>query len=504
MKRIVTAAEMKHLDDHTIHDMGMPSCVLMERAALAMKEEIVRRFPDGCRVLCVCGTGNNGGDGIAVARMLHLAGYEVCILAPGPEEKRSAENRSQMRIAENYGVPFAEEEDFDGFDVIVDAIFGIGLSRRIGAPWDRIVGKINEADAFVIACDISSGILAGTGQVPGCAVAADLTVTFAFPKAGQLLYPGRAYTGKLVTADIGITCDREESSGLFCVDEKDLAALTARVPWGNKATFGKIGIIGGAPGMAGAVCLSALGAFATGAGMVKIQTAEENRVPLQSRLPEAMIGTDRSGTACRALADWADVFVIGPGLGQSPAAEETLCTYLRILSECRKPAVLDADALNLLSRHGEWKEYIGRHIVMTPHPGEMSRLCGRPVEEILQDPLSNAREEAARWGCVLVQKDACTVTAGQGNRMWLNPSGNDGMATAGSGDVLSGITAGMLCAALGKEQTDPAFAAACAVWLHGCGGDAAARKKGRHGMTAQDIAEGAAIRLRDLWKDTEE
>lgn len=256
--------------------------------------------------------------------------------------------------------------------------------------------------------------------------------------------------------------------------------------------------------MAGAVCLSAEGAFCTGAGMVKIQTSEANRIPLQTRLPEAIIETGGSEDACRKMLAWADVLVLGPGMGQSADAESLLSWYLKELARQNKRAVLDADALNLLSRHTEWKQYIGPHIVITPHIGEMSRLCQKTVEEIVTDPLENTRAFAREWGCTVVQKDACTVTAEPDGTAWLNPSGNDGMATAGSGDVLSGVAGGILCSLPPMDPQPEAFGAACAVFLHGCGGDRAALTKGRHGMKARDIAEGAAEILKDLWNVTEE
>ena len=497
---------MKELDRRTIEEMEMPSVVLMERAALAVKEEILRRFPRGGRVLCACGGGNNGGDGIAVGRLLHLCGYEVQILLAGSDERRSEENRHQERIARRYGVPFTEEPDYDSFDVIIDALFGIGLSREITSPFDRIIEKINASDAFILACDIASGIHADRGETKGPVVMADLTVTFAFPKAGQLLYPGRHYSGELVVSDIGIY-ENEDHGNLYCLEEDDLSGITARLPWGNKATFGKVGIVGGAPGMAGAVCMSAAGAFCTGAGMVKIQTPDANRIPVQTRLPEAMTQTDLSEKACREMLSWADVLVLGPGMGQSEEAESLLFRYLKELADTKKRTILDADALNLLSRHPEWKQYIGNHIVITPHPGEMSRLCRKPTGEILMDPVENARAFAQEWGCTVVQKDACTVTADPEGTAFLNPSGNDGMAAAGSGDVLSGIIGALFGASVQREPKEPqeaAFTAACAVFLHGCGGDRAALEKGRHGMKASDIAEGAAEVLKELWNVTEE
>ena len=501
MKTILSGTLMKELDRHTIEDIGIPSCVLMERAAFSAAEEIRRRFSPKKKILAVCGTGNNGGDGVAAARILYGMGYDAGVLLLGDPEHRTEETARQIMIAEKMGVPFAAEADFCAYDVIIDAIFGIGLTRGIEGNYAEVIGKINDSPAFVVSIDIPSGIHADTGQILGTAVCADLTVCIAFLKAGECLYPGRLYCGETRVCDIGVY-DPEEKAAWHTMEEEDLLFLTKREAWGNKTTFGKIGVAGGSPGMCGAAVLSALGAFKAGAGMLSLLVAEENRQAVNCLLPEAMTRTGESEEELEAFVDWCDGFVIGPGLGRGERGERLMKILLPMLHASGKPFVLDADAISLLAAHPEWKQYLSEKTVLTPHPGEMSRLCGLPVSSIQEDPVGNAARQASSWGCIIVQKDACTVTAGPDGSVWLNRSGNDGMATAGSGDVLSGI-----CAALLYRNADPgetAAAAAGAVLLHGLGGDLAAEKYGRHGMTARNISEGAAEKLKELWNSTEE
>ncbi len=517
MKKAITAAEMSALDKYTIEEAGIPSCVLMERASLSVACEIESLFEPGAKIAAVCGSGNNGGDGVAAARMLFLRGYDVQVYILGDPAHRTEELKRQIRIAEHYGVAVQDGSgSLDDRDVIIDAVFGIGLSREVSGSYAQVIEEMNSASAFVVAVDIPSGIHADTGQVMGCAVSADLTVTFAFPKPGHLLYPGREFTGELSVADIGI-CETDAHpvrNPVFLQEEADLIAATYRPPGGNKGTFGKILVAGGSPGMCGAVFLSALGAFRAGAGMVRILTVEENRVPLQSLLPEAMFTAfpklsdaavsedtpvpSMEDPGLRKVIDWCDALVLGPGLGTGEEAERIAEWVLKNSFEKKMPTVIDADGLNLLAGHPSWKQYIHDKMVLTPHPGEMARLCGNSIADIQSDPLANAARAAAEFGCTVVQKDAPTVVASPDGRRWINLSGNDGMATAGSGDVLSGVTAAMLC----SKAT--AGAAASAVYLHGLGGDEAAGKRGRHGMTARDIAEGTAEVLRELWNQTEE
>ena len=324
MKYIVTCKEMKMLDSHTIQKKGIPSLVLMERAALKTAEEIEAHFrehPGQQKILCVCGSGNNGGDGIAIGRILFLHGFDVKIYMAGNPSHMTEETRHQLDIAGNYHVPLVNNPDMNEYTTIVDAIFGVGLSRTVEGHCRDVICQMNEASAWKVAVDIPSGVNGDTGMELGTAFCADLTVTYAFCKAGLCLYPGRKLAGKVVTGDIGIYQDNTENvhtspGELWQAEDEDLLFLREREPDGNKGTFGKVLAVAGSPGMCGAAYLCSEGAFQTGAGMVRIRTAEENRIPLQTRLPEAMFSQeDGDPVSMKEDFDWCDVLVIGPGVG---------------------------------------------------------------------------------------------------------------------------------------------------------------------------------------------
>lgn len=492
MKKIVTCREMKELDRNTIENMGVPSCVLMERAALKTVEEMERVFSaekSRERILCVCGSGNNGGDGIAAARILWLHGYRAEIFLAGNPERMTEETGRQFRIACNYHVPVVNNPVWDEYTTIVDAVFGVGLARPVEGRYGELIRRMNGTSAWKVAVDIPSGINGDTGAEMGIAFHADLTVTFGFGKAGLFLYPGRMLAGRVVTADIGIYAKPDEPGECWYLEAEDIRSLPERIPSGNKGTFGKVLAVAGSPGMCGAAFFCGGGAFAAGAGMVRIFTPEVNRIPLQTMLPEAvLICTD--GEAAREEAfRWSDVLIIGPGLGTSEESRGRAEWFLSHAAAAGKPVILDADGLNLLSAHPEWRKYLGAHVTLTPHVGEMSRLTGKSIEEIRNSRIGTAVSFAKETGAVCVLKDACTVTAAPDGRVWVNLSGNPGMAAAGSGDVLAGVLAGMHCMYLScpEKKDDPGRLAALGVFLHGRAGDMAAEKKGMHGMRAGDL-----------------
>lgn len=490
---IVSAEEMKRYDGNTIECFGVPSLVLMERAALAVAEEIEKRAGIGSRVLVAAGGGNNGGDGIAVGRLLRQHGYRVEICFPGSREKCSPETGHQLAIAEKYGCPVKRKIGEGEYDIIVDALFGIGLSRNLEGSYAQIVEEINRREAFVCAVDIPSGIHADTGQVMGAAVRADLTVAFAFWKLGHILYPGCEYAGHVLCRDIGIGEEsflgRHPRVYTYTGPVKEL--LPPRRADGNKGSFGRVLVIAGSVNMSGACQLCAESCYRVGAGMVKVLTPEENRTVIQGGLPEALLATYPSEegmeqTGLAALMDWADCIVIGPGLGLGRAAKGLM---EGALTGSRKPLVVDADGINLLAAEPKLQRYLevergsGREIIMTPHPGEFARLYGCSMAEVKRELLHKPKELADRYGCTLVCKDARTVAAAwDRDQLYLNVSGNDGMATAGSGDVLAGILGGL--AAQGMRGLE---AAALGVYLHGRAGERAADRLGRHGVMAGDL-----------------
>ncbi len=500
MRHIVTAAQMKARDQYTITELGVPSSVLMERASLAIAEEVIsylEKSGRNGRVLCVCGSGNNGGDGAACARILFLKGFRADIYLVGKESNFTDEMKLQVSICRKLGIEEVRKSTFAEYDVIVDALFGIGLSRDIEGAYADVIGRINASRAFVIAADIASGIHADTGRVCGLAVQADVTVTMQLPKPGMLLYPGADYSGRVVVAEIGIADmwnddpwkprkDRRDESGprIYSLDDSDIPSyLPKRISSGNKGTFGKVLVIAGSKNMSGAAYFSALSAMRMGAGMVRVVTVEDNREIIQRELPEALLTTYNNAVeaedAIDKNLDWADVICMGPGLSTGDISESIV---KHVLNVSVLPLVLDADGINCLYGKTELlKEYRGMAFI-TPHMGEMGRLVGRTISELKEDPVSAAINLATSCDVVCVLKDARTCTALPNGRVFINMSGNDGMATAGSGDVLSGILAGVLA-----QNCDVLAAAPLSVYIHGKAGDAASDEGGRRNVIASDI-----------------
>ncbi|MCM1126786.1 MAG: NAD(P)H-hydrate dehydratase [Lachnospiraceae bacterium] len=493
MQYAVTAAEMKQYDRETILRVGIPSLVLMERAALETVRILCKERGRIHRALILAGTGNNGGDGLAVGRILASKGIKVTFLLAGNWDKLSEETARQKEILLNSGFSILRKLEDGEYDIVIDALLGIGLSREVEGEYAELIKSANAMKlrgAYICSVDIPSGICADTGRVMGCAVKADLTTAFAFAKRGELLYPGREYAGKLVVCDIGIPgCVLKGQSPAAVYPEREDAfrMLPARRPDGNKGTFGKVLLIAGSYDMCGACILAGSSIFKAGAGMVKIITPQCNREILQSTLPEAMLYSYQEMPETRRIQEsleWADVAAIGPGMGTGKAAEFLL---MYCLENSRIPMVLDADALNLIGREQKLAELLagqqGEHIVLTPHPGELVRLSGLDMECYRADRMKVIGETLQKYDCTLVAKDAVTLTIGRKEgELLINTSGNDGMAAAGSGDVLTGIISGLLA------QKMPCFeAAGLSVFLHGLAGEAASKENGRYGMTAMDI-----------------
>ncbi|MBR7016609.1 MAG: NAD(P)H-hydrate dehydratase [Lachnospiraceae bacterium] len=489
MLHVVSCEEMRAMDAHTIKNLKVPSAVLMERAALSIAEEVtaaLKTHPG--RILIVCGTGNNGGDGAALARILFIKGIKADLLIAGNEERFSADMKAQMESCRALGVREVQDPDMRVYSIIVDAIFGTGLTREVTGSARVLIEKMGDAGAFVIAADIPSGISGDTGAVCGCAVKADVTVTMECAKTGQLLYPGALYTGRLIIAEIGIFDDEKLRGTLpftaFSLEDHDIGKLLpARDPAGNKGTFGKVLVIAGLKGMCGAALLAGEAALRSGAGMVKIMTNEANRTIVQTAFPEALLSVYRKKEEIPELIRenlaWADAVAVGPGLGNS---KKTRLIVETLLNECGKPLVIDADGLNVI---GGDTDLLSRHegpLYITPHMGEMARLSGKTIVDLKADPVGSALEYAGASGAQVLLKDARTVIADKNGTVFINTSGNAGMATAGSGDVLSGILAGFLA-----QGADPAYAGALAAFVHGKAGDRAREINGERGMTASDI-----------------
>lgn len=487
MQYVVTGAEAGAIDQYSIETAGIPSVVLMERAALAVAEAVMREENKGSRIVIAAGCGNNGADALAVARILHQKGYrKLDVFYAGNPEKATEEWKLQYHILKNIGLhPGVYEPGCIGqCEAAVDGIFGIGLSRSITGIFADLIKALNQSGARIYAVDISSGIHADTGAIMGVCVNAYRTVTFGCEKLGSILYPGAEYSGMVETADIGFPdcAVTAVKPGQVRFGKEDLSQLPVRPAYSNKGTFGKVLVVAGGKNMAGAAYLCASAAYGVGAGLVRILTVEENRSILQTLLPEAILTTIEEVCLEEQVTDclnWAGTVAAGPGLGTGKLPEKLLQL---ILERWKGPLVLDADGINLLSAHPEWTALLPAGTVLTPHLGEMSRLTGQPVATLRQDLLNQARELAAKYNAVAVCKDAKTIVAGGSDTAYINVSGNAAMAKGGSGDVLTGMIIGLIAGGLQPWQ-----AARLGAYMHGLAGDAVRKAKGSYSLLASDL-----------------
>lgn len=490
MKYIVGGDEMARIDKYTIEEIGIPQMVLMERAALEVFKFIENGFEKTARILVVVDSGNNGGDGIATARLLHQAGYPVEIYWLDALSKKSEAFEQQYSIAKKMNIPFADEIVNYGYDIIVDAIFGVGLSRAVAGKHADAINTLNEMEGYKLAVDIPSGIDSETGFVLGTAFRADATITFGFMKLGMLMGLGNEYSGKVNVVDIGFpkkAVDFVEPRHYGYEDADVDKLLPYRKSDSHKGSYGKVAVIGGSKNVAGASMFSAESAYRMGCGLVKVCTVEDNRQILQTRLPEAMLATfdpfdkDSIRTVIKETLAWADVIILGPGLGTFAYAE-----YIveKVITGFNKQLIIDADGLNVLSQHMEWLDNTKADIIITPHLVEMSRLTGEKTGTIKENKYEIARQFAKAHNVVVVLKDARTIVSDGKAQAYINSTGNNGMATGGSGDVLTGVIGG-LCG----QKMNTFEAAKLGVYIHGLAGQEAAIKHGRYSMIAGDIVK---------------
>ena len=482
MRYLLTGQQMKDADGYTIHKIGVPSMVLMERAALKVVETI-KETKTNCReVLVVCGTGNNGGDGFAIARLLHLEGHKVTVWALGSLEKASEENRTQRMIAENYGIEirntFVEKE----YSVIIDAVFGTGLAREIKGSYKEAIEKLNSLCGVKIAVDIPSGISDTTGEIFGIAFQADHTVCLAYEKLGVCLFPGSSYAGKRHVKDIGISKESLPNEKMvYTYEREDLKdLLPKRREDSHKGSYGKVLMITGSKGMSGAAYLSAKAAYAAGSGLIMIYTHEDNRVILQQQLPEAIIKTytQFEEEQIKDLLDWADVIEIGSGFSLSTTSEKI---FDFVIKNIKVPCVIDGDGLTLLSQRMEQLKN-KKQIILTPHMKEMTRLLQCSMQQLFENRKQMLESFVEEYPVVCALKDARTFVAQNNENMYLNLTGNAAMSKAGSGDVLAGIITGFLAQKMNEKD-----ACELGVFLHGLSGDMAKEKKGPYSVFASDL-----------------
>ncbi len=502
--KILDTEQIQACDRAAIEDHGIPELVLMENAGVQVVEAMEEFFGEEPPelVAIMCGKGNNGGDGFVVARHLHALGRVVRVYLFAAADDLNGSVAANHQMAAKLGVDIVElpdepawkdkAEEIVGFDCIVDALFGTGISGALRGHFGDVVEAINESDAAVVAVDLPSGLSADSGEIMGPVVAADLTVTFAAPKLCHAFAPACELVGELSVVDIGIppqAIDAIDSALEVLTPQEIGATLPIREPDSHKGSYGAVLIVGGAPGMSGAAALAAQAALRGGAGLVTVAAPASVADIVAGHVAEALVrphATDASGGLSEAaepgialLARDADVMAVGPGVGTS---DETRTLIRQVVLGAAVPVVLDADGLNAFAGACEVLQGVGPPCVLTPHPGEAGRLLGRDTADVQSDRLAAVRELAERAGAVVVLKGYRSLVCDENGRVAVNPTGNPGIATGGSGDVLTGLIAALI-----GQGVEPFDAARLGTFLHGEAGDIAAREVGEISLIASDI-----------------
>jgi ADP-dependent NAD(P)H-hydrate dehydratase / NAD(P)H-hydrate epimerase len=497
--KVATTEEIQRIDRMTIEHVGIPGSTLMECAGILALKTILKRFDSrGRSFLILCGTGNNGGDGLVMARHLHLLGGRCSTIIAGRAEKITGDALLNYKALRNISAPSVEIADESGLDaleeslaradIIVDALFGTGLSSPLRAFPAAVIALINKSGKIIVSVDIPSGIDATTGHVMGCAVKAHLTVTMGLPKMGLLLYPGASHTGEIIVAHIGFPrhlLEDEQIRSSLAFPEELAPRIPGRPPDAHKGTCGRALIVGGSKGYTGAAALSSMSCHRAGAGLVTLAIPESLNPIMEEKLTETIThpypDPENEKDIAKALKEilglcaGADALALGPGIGREPSMQELAREIVR---RAALPAVLDADALFPSIVEGHRLELP----ILTPHPGEMGRLMEKETREIMARPVDYCRECARKYRAVVILKGSHSLIADPSGRLSVNITGNPGMATAGMGDVLTGIIAGLLA-----QGTQPYDAALCGAFIHGLAGDYAARTMGGRGLLASDL-----------------
>lgn len=485
--RVLTAAEARNLDRWAIERLGIPSLVLMENAAIALADAVGERFPAVRRVAIFCGPGNNGGDGLALGRQLATRDYDVELLLAAFGRPLANDCSRQLETCQAIGLDLV---DLGGdwrpavanalsADLVVDALFGTGLSRALEAPWSELVEAMGATGAPILAVDLPSGLDASSAHPPGVALRATLSVTFGAARIAHLLPPAADFVGEVAVADLGVPFELSPCAegDLYLREGRELARHVApREADAHKGDFGSVLLVAGSRGMAGAAILAARAALVSGAGRVTIATVAELADALLAAVPEAMLlplpGSPAGALAAEAVAPLLaalprfDTLCIGPGLGGEAGTSHLV---REAIAAFPGPAVVDADGLNAFAGNAQVLLPRRAPIVLTPHPGELGRLLALSTAEIQGDRLAAVRRAAEVTGAVVVLKGHRTLVARPGGEVGIHAVGNPGMASAGAGDVLTGVLAARLA-----QGDEAAIAADLAVHLHGTAGDLAA------------------------------
>jgi len=511
---IVTAKEMQSLDSKTIDGMGVPGLVLMENACMGVVEaaEDMLDGVQGKSIRIYCGTGNNGGDGFAAARHLMNRGAILDVLLIGSPSKLTPDAKANHDWFLEMGGSVSPTDNIEDLatrssaDLAIDGLLGTGTKGAARGLIADVIEAINVTENRVLAIDIPSGVEGSTGKVGGSAVIAELTVTMGLPKIGLMVPPGRNYAGEVEIVDIGIPRKFVDEADLkFGMTEEDdvLGMLPRRHREAHKGDVGKLLLLAGSPGFTGAATLATQTSIKVGVGLARLGIPKELNPILEVKLTEGMtwVLPDKSTGLLhpealpevkKALA-WADALVLGPGISMEKHVGDFIEKLLPLV---KLPTVIDADGLNQLAQKKSLLKKLPKQCVLTPHPGEMARLTGESISQIMDDPIATARKWAKTWKCVVVLKGAPSYIARPDGMVWVNPTGNPGMASGGTGDVLTGMIGGFLAQGL-----SPWNAAVCSAWLHGACGDSALEYQGALSLTASDLIDEIPAVLEDIGFD---
>lgn len=501
--KVVNAEEIRRIDKRAIEEYGIPGLILMENAGLQVFLNILERYGplDQKKVAVIAGKGNNGGDGFVVARHLYNRNIEVEVFLIGGSSDIKGDAKTNLDILKKIGIPFYENVTSNDLsiplrdaDIIVDAIFGTGLSSEIKNPYLDAINSINSSRKPVVSIDVPSGVNSDTGEILGVAVKADLTVTFVLPKRGLLVFPGAEYTGVLKIADIGIPKRAIEEENIMVnllTEEEIRALLPERRPDSYKTSFGHLLVIAGSVGKTGAAAMTSLSALRVGAGLVTLAIPKSLNDILELKLTEVMtlpLPETNELTISVSAQDILNevlprmtVIALGPGLSTH---SETSKLVRDLVRKYEAPMVIDADGVNALINHLDVLKERKAPLILTPHPGEMARLIGKTSKDVQKDRIGIAQGFSKENNVFLVLKGARTIISDPDGNIFINPTGNPGMATAGTGDVLTGMISGLIA-----QGMEPLTATKTGVYLHGLAGDLTAEEFGEMGMIAGDIIE---------------
>ncbi len=488
MPKILSAKQIKELDAYTIQHEPITSINLMERACRAFESWFTERFDVTYRIGIICGTGNNGGDGLAIARLLYESGYNIHVWIVKGETTESIDfkinlDRLRSKIAIAEITLKCDQAIFSSCDILIDAIFGSGLSRAPEGLYSKAIECINQTNALKIAIDVPSGLLMDESST-GSIVKAHHTVSFQLPKLAFFLPQCYPFVGNWNVVPIGLNKDfiRQASTPYSCLSLKNIKRIVKpRLTFDHKGRYGHALIIAGSIGKTGAAVLASRASLRAGLGLLTVHVPKCGNIIMQTAVPEAMVDIDKHDEFSSNVVnlDPYSAIGIGPGLGQHA---ETVKAFASILERFKSPMVIDADALNILSMNKELMNHIPQGSILTPHPKEFERLVGNWKNDF--ERLELQQQLAKQLKCIIILKGAYSSIASPEGNVYFNSTGNPGMATGGSGDVLTGILTGLLA-----QHYSPLEAAQLGVYLHGLSGDAAAYEKGMNSLIASDIIE---------------